>query len=48
MSKLIAHIHPKWLYRSDEVAHIYKLCAIYTYWLFDLTVKSDNQNVDYD
>ena len=27
MSKLIAPIHPKWLYRSDEVAHIIKLWA---------------------
>jgi hypothetical protein len=30
MSKLIAPIQPKWLYRSDEVAHIYKLSAILT------------------
>jgi hypothetical protein len=29
MSKVIAPIHPKWMYWPDDVAHIYKLGAIF-------------------
>ena len=46
MSKLIAPIHLKWMYRPYEVAHIIKLVGICSYWFFDLTKESDDQNVD--